>query len=185
MTTDGEVRAPSLPHLREAVAADVPAVVALVESAYRGESSRAGWTTEAHLLDGRRTNPDAVAEVIVSPSAQLLLMEDADGPVGCCVLEDHGSHWYFGTFAVRPTAQARGTGSALLAEAERRAMDAGAETLELAVIAQRLDLIAWYERRGFVRTGETRPFPYGDERFGQPRRDDLEFVVLAKPLRSS
>lgn len=171
--------------LREAAAGDASDVVALVESAYRGESSRAGWTTEAHLLDGRRTNVDAVAEVIGSPSAQLLVTEDADGPVGCCVLENHGSRWYFGMFAVRPTAQARGTGSALLAEGERRAAEAGATAMRLEVVNARLDLIAWYERRGYVRTGEARPFPYHDQRFGLPRRDDLEFVVLEKVLRSS
>lgn len=182
VTTDDDVRTPPWAQLRVARPDDVDAVAALVESAYRGESSRAGWTTEADLLAGRRTDATAVAEVVAVATAVILLAEDAAGLLGCCALEDRGEHWYFGMFAVRPTAQSRGGGSALLAEAERRATSAGARALRLEVVHARLDLIAWYERRGYVRTGETRPFPYGDERFGLPRRDDLHFVVLAKPL---
>lgn len=168
--------------LRDAGPADVDVVVALVQSAYRGESSRAGWTTEADLLDGRRTDAAAVSATVSAPSAQVILAEDAGVLLGCCTLEDRGDYWYFGTFAVRPTGQGQGTGSMLLTEAERRARAAGASVLELTVIRQRTDLIAWYERRGFARTGQTRPFPYDDERFGRPRRDDLAFVVLDKRL---
>lgn len=168
--------------LREATPADVEEVVALVQSAYRGEESRAGWTTEADLLDGQRTDAAALEAIVAAPSSQLLLAVDDEGLLGCCAVEDHGEHWYFGTFAVRPAGQARGTGSALLADAERRAGAAGASALELTVIHARVDLIAWYERRGYTRTGETRPFPYEDKRFGLPRRDDLHFVVLTKPL---
>ncbi|MGH3745023.1 MAG: GNAT family N-acetyltransferase [Mycobacteriales bacterium] len=173
--------------LRQAGPADVDTVVALVQSAYRGEASRAGWTTEAHLLDGQRTDATALADLLAAPASQLLLAVEDGTILGCFALEERGARWYFGTFAVRPAGQARGTGSALLAEAERLARTAGAVALELTVIHARTDLIAWYERRGYARTGETRPFPYGDERFGRPRRDDLEFVVLEKalPVRSS
>jgi GNAT superfamily N-acetyltransferase len=90
---------------------------------------------------------------------------------------------YFGMFAVRPNLQSAGIGSAVLAEAERYARDVWcADRLEMYVIAQRAELIAWYARRGYRATGATRPFPYGDERFGQPRRPDLAFTVLSKPL---
>lgn len=164
---------------------DVEDVVALVQSAYRGESSRTGWTTEADLLDGQRIDAAALAAVVADPASQVLLAVDGAEILGCCAVEDRGDLWYFGTFAVRPAGQARGTGSALLAEAERRATASGATALELTVIHAREDLIAWYERRGYVRTGETRPFPYEDERFGVPRRDDLVFVVLEKQLRGS
>jgi GNAT superfamily N-acetyltransferase len=85
-------------------------------------------------------------------------------------------------FAVSPAAQGGGIGTALLAAAERRAAAAGVERMTLTVIKQRLDLIPWYERRGYLRTGHEQPFPYGDERFGRPRRDDLAFVELAKAL---
>lgn len=104
----------------------------------------------------------------------------------CCQVDrrDDGVA-YFGMFAVRPDTQGGGVGGELLAEAERYAREEyGATRLEMTVISQRSELIAWYERRGYRRTGETRAFPYGDERFGIPRRDDLHFVVLAKPLVS-
>jgi ribosomal protein S18 acetylase RimI-like enzyme len=175
-------------HLRVAESGDVEAVVALVESAYRGEVSRAGWTTEADLLGGRRTDADAVADIIGGGSV-LLLAEDADGAlVGCCQLEPVANErgpdaCYFGLFAVDPQRQGGGIGDQLLAWAEQTAQDRlGASVMEMTVIAQRDELIAWYERRGYAQTGETRPFHYGDERFGIPRRDDLYFVVLAKEL---
>jgi len=104
--------------------------------------------------------------------------------VGCVVLEprDDGSV-YLGTFAVAPTEQGAGSGRAILDEATRLARDEWhADRIEMTVIRQRDDLIAWYERNGFTRTGATAPFPYGDERFGLPRRDDLEFVILAKAI---
>ncbi|MBX6389353.1 MAG: GNAT family N-acetyltransferase [Frankia sp.] len=171
---------------RVATLADVPAVLALVESAYRGESSQAGWTTEADILDGQRTDAAAIEEIVRGQDSLVLVVDDAApgaGVAACCQLERRGSACYFGMFAVRPTGQARGLGSALLAEAERYARERwGATRMEMYVISLRSDLIAWYERRGYHRTGETAPFPYGDERFGLPRRDDLEFAVLAKPL---
>lgn len=155
---------------------DVAAVVSLVESAYRGEASRAGWTTEADLVDGGRTSPREVRQLVVTGSTLLAVGHDG-GLLGCCQLERPG---YFGMFAVRPTSQGAGVGSALLAEAERRAKAWGAGVLELTVISLRIDMIAWYERRGYVRTGEERPFPDGG--VSRPRRDDLLLAVLAKPL---
>ncbi|WP_432507106.1 GNAT family N-acetyltransferase [Kineococcus arenarius] len=175
------------PRFREAGPADVSAVVALVESAYRGESSRAGWTTEADLLDGRRTDEEGVAAIVADPDAVLLLAErPAGGPadarlLGCCELRRTGDAAYFGTFAVRPVLQGGGIGASLLARADAEAVRRwGSAALEMTVIAQRADLIAWYERRGFTATGQRRPFPHGDERFGVPKRDDLEFLVLRR-----
>jgi ribosomal protein S18 acetylase RimI-like enzyme len=169
---------------RYADAGDIPAVVELVESAYRGDSSRAGWTTEADLLDGQRTDADAVAEIVASPSRVLLVAEAEGVLAGCCQLEKRlPAVAYFGMFSVRPTAQGRGWGRAILAEAERLARNEwAATTMVLTVLNLRRDLIAWYERRGYQLTGESRPFPYGNERFGIPRRPDLSFVVLEKPL---
>jgi ribosomal protein S18 acetylase RimI-like enzyme len=175
---------------RPATVHDVSAVVDLVESAYRGESSRAGWTTEADLLDGIRTDAPRVEAVIADPRSVLLLAlpqgygaADEDPIVACCHLRDDGGRAYFGLFAVRPDAQGGGIGRAMIAEAQRLAMAQwGAAEMWMTVIGQRLDLIAWYQRLGFELTGETQPFPYGDERFGRPRRPDLAFAVLTKAL---
>jgi ribosomal protein S18 acetylase RimI-like enzyme len=166
---------------------DVQAIVGLVESAYRGEASRAGWTTEADLLDGQRTDALAVGEIVAARGrGRLVLVAESDGRlVGCCQLERRPpGEAYFGMFSVRPGAQGQGWGGQILAEAERLAReDFGAASMIMTVLAQRRDLIAWYERRGYRRTGDSKPFPYGDERFGIPRRPDLSFVVLARRLR--
>ncbi|MDT0473110.1 GNAT family N-acetyltransferase [Streptomyces sp. DSM 41014] len=168
---------------RDATDADVDALVALIESAYRGDSSRAGWTTEADLLQGQRTDPQGVLAVIESPDSRLLVVERDGRLVACCQLEHRGEHAYFGMFAVSPALQGAGLGKIIIVEAERAARESwGAREMHMTVISVRDDLIAWYERRGYRRTGRTTPFPYGDERFGIPLRDDLRFELLIKEL---
>lgn len=173
---------------RHATSADVAPIVHLVESAYRGDASRAGWTTEADLLDGQRTDAAAVAEMLRPPGSVILLAEENGGQlVGCCRIERRPrAEAYFGMFSVQPARQGGGVGRQVLAEAERIARDEWAATaMVMTVIAQRDELIAWYERRGYSRTGQTEPFPYGNERYGKPRRPDLVFAVLRKPLAPS
>ncbi|MET9877467.1 GNAT family N-acetyltransferase [Actinacidiphila glaucinigra] len=171
------------PVFRTATREDVPALVALIESAYRGESSRTGWTTEADLLEGQRTDPAGVAAVVEGERSLILAVESDGAVVACCQLENRGGHAYFGMFAVRPALQGGGLGKLVLAEAERRAREGwAADEMHMTVITQRADLIAWYVRRGYVRTGRTSPFPYGDARFGLPTRDDLAFELLVKKL---
>ena len=168
---------------RAATAADAPALVALVNSAYRGESSRAGWTTEADLLGGLRIDVERLTEQIAAPGSVILLHERDHLPVACVHLERTGEDCYLGLLTVRPTMQGTGFGRRLLEAAERWAMAHwSSRSMHMTVIVQRLELIAWYERRGYMRTGERKPFPYGDERFGLPRRADLEFEVLCKRL---
>jgi GNAT superfamily N-acetyltransferase len=169
---------------READEADLAAVDALVQSAFRGDTSRRGWTTEADLLDGQRTDPEALADIIASENGALLLAEDDGEIAACCHLERRADATaYLGMLSVSPVRQAGGFGRALLDEAERRAGAFGAVRMRMTVIRQRTELVEWYERRGYHRTGETQPFPYGDERFGLPKVDDLEFVVLEKALK--
>lgn len=168
---------------RPARLSDVPALVDLVESAYRGERSRVGWTTEADLLDGQRTDAEMIGASIDDPCSVVITAEAGGVPVACCHLERREGYAYFGMFAVAPARQGDGLGRAVLAEAERFARDEwGAGELRMTVITQREELIAWYVRRGYTRTGEMSPFPYGDERFGVPLRDDLAFETLVKKL---
>lgn len=169
--------------LRVAEPRDVDAIVALVESAYRGDASRAGWTTEADLLGGRRTGADEVAPLV--DAGALLVVEREGAPIASVLVRSETpERAYLGMLTVRPTAQASGLGSALLAAAEAHARDVlGARTLRMTVISVRAELLGWYARRGYALTGERAPFPYGDPRFGEPKRDDLEFVVLEKALR--
>lgn len=168
--------------------ADLDAVAALVNSGYRGDSSRLGWTTEADYLGGQRTDVATLrADLAGKPAASLLLLRDVeDGPLlGSVWLEPATADvWYLGMLTVRPDLQDRKLGRCLLAEAERFAVARGARRVRMSVINIRDTLIAWYERRGYRRTGETENFPYGDERFGQPLRDDLCFVVMEKDLPS-
>jgi ribosomal protein S18 acetylase RimI-like enzyme len=171
-------------NVRPAGSSDLAAILDLVESAYRGDSSRSGWTTEADLLDGQRTDLAQLREILTDPDSILLVTGTAASIHGCCHLQHRGSALaYFGMFAVRPETQGSGLGRRLLDHAEQVAADRWqAAAVEMTVIGQRSDLIAWYERCGYQRTGERRPFPYGDTRFGLPKRDDLYFAVLVKQL---
>jgi ribosomal protein S18 acetylase RimI-like enzyme len=165
---------------------ELPAIAALVNSAYRGESSRQGWTTEADYLGGQRTDAQTLAsDLTANPQAVVMTLRDEPGGplLGCVWLEPtEGGAWYLGMLTVRPDRQDRQLGRTMLAAAEAHVRELGAQRLRMTVIQIRDALIAWYERRGYARTGETRPFPYADLRFGQPARDDLEFIVLEKAL---
>lgn len=170
-------------HFRDATLADVDALVVLVTSAYRGDASRVGWTTEADLLDGNRIDPDVLREDIVRSRSRVLVGE-RDGELLACahVAEENGAG-YFGMFSVRPNLQGGGIGKRLLDEAERVVREEWRlPAMRMTVIDIRDELIAFYERRGYRRTGIYKPFPHGDERFGLPKRDDLRFEVLEKLL---
>lgn len=161
--------------IRPAATEDIPELLDLVHSAYRGQG---GWTTEADLIDGGRTDAEELREL----RPDLLVAEQDGGLVGCCSLVPRAHRAHFGLFAVRPARQGTGVGSALLTAAEQRARDLGLQEVEMTVLSVRTELLAYYARRGYLPTGETRPFPYGVERNGLPRRDDLAFTVLAKVL---
>ncbi|KAG6009317.1 hypothetical protein E4U43_000016 [Claviceps pusilla] len=178
---------------RKAVPADAAAVQRLVKSAFRGESSRAGWTTEADLVADERIDVAGVAAKIQGPGiivvAHALAHAQADDGsgnalVGCCEIEAKANGiGYFGLFAVDPKRQAGGLGKQILARAEVMAREElGVRIMEMTVIWTRTELIAWYLRRGYVKTGRTAPFPYAHLYNGKALRDDLYFVVLEKKL---
>ena len=167
-----------------ATTADLPALHALVESAYRGDSARSGWTHEADLLGGQRTDLAALSEQIDDPAQTILVARDGTALAGCVAIADRGGGTaYIGLVTVDPERQASGLGRRLLTAAEEHAtLHFAADRAEMTVISLRSELIAWYQRRGYALTGETRPFPATDPRFGLPTRNDLGFVVMAKPL---
>ncbi len=168
---------------RYAQLSDIPAIVHLVESAYRGDASRAGWTTEADFLQGQRIDAQSVQADIENPDSVIVLAELNSSLLACCHLQKKQSACYFGMFSVDPTQQSHGIGKQLMTEAERIAkQDWHCTYMEMTVIDIRDALIDFYIRRGYLRTGKHLPFPYGDARFGIPMRDDLRFEILEKPL---
>lgn len=165
--------------------AEFPDVVRLVNAAYRGDGAKAGWTHEADYLAGQRTDLQMLTEDLKMPGARILGWRDAplDELMGCVLLEPAGAEvWLLGMLTVRPDLQDGGLGRRILEAAEGHAAELGARRVRMTVVGIRDSLIAWYGRRGYEATGERRPFPYHDARFGEPLRDDLDFVVLEKPL---
>ena len=171
-------------NIRIAQADDIEPLHALIESAYRGDSARHGWTHEADLLGGQRTDPQSLAAILAHPDQRILIAESEGQLQGCVQLSRvDGAVAYLGLLTVDPALQAGGLGKVLLSHGEAYARENWrSKVMEMTVIKQRTELIAYYERRGYVRTGEYRPFPHGDPRFGLPKTEALEFAVLRKPI---
>jgi len=160
---------------------DVPELNNLINSAYRGEESKKGWTTEAHLLDGLRIDEETLRSYFDNPNVILQKNTDDDGKItGSVYLEVRRPKLYIGMFSVSPLSQGNGVGRSLLASAEKIAPWMGCNTLTMTVISTRLELISWYERRGFKATGEMVPFHEGSK-FGVPKQP-IELIVMEKRL---
>ena len=160
---------------------DITALDKLVNSAYRGESSKKGWTTEADLLDGLRTNPDSLKQMISDRDAVIVKYNDEIGSLLACVyLKKKESKLYLGMLTVSPELQGKGIGKQLLAAAQTYAKENGCEKITMTVISVRSELIAWYERHGYKATGETEPFP-ADPKFGLPKIP-IHFIVMDKKI---
>lgn len=160
---------------------DIPVLTRLVNSAYRGESSKKGWTTEADLLGGLRTNETSLLEMFQKPGATILAARDEQGRLaGCVYLQQQTNQLYLGMLTVAPDIQAKGIGSQLLQAAENYAGNLHCSTIIMTVIDVRHELIDWYKRKGYQPTGETKPFPT-DPEFGIPKQP-LQFIVLEKAL---
>jgi ribosomal protein S18 acetylase RimI-like enzyme len=162
---------------------DAPALDILVNSAYRGESSKQGWTTEADLLDGTRTDATGIQEVIETPNTTVLKYVEQNSILGCVELRKDGSKLYLGMLSVKPSIQGKGIGKELLKASEVEAKNQNCTTIYMTVISIRKELIDWYVRHGFSLTGEKKPFSFNDPRFGQPKQE-LEFVVLEKSIKN-
>ena len=167
-----------------ATEADYPAIIDLANLAYRGTGESASWNVETGIIEGQRLTDSLLREDLArSPDAHLLTWRDQIGSplLGCVWLEPKaGGAWYLGLLAVQPQMQKQHLGRQLLTAAEIYAKEHGAHRIRMTVLSVRDALIAWYERRGYMLTGETQPYPYGDERFGTPLRDDLYFVMFEK-----
>ncbi|KAL7815211.1 acyl-CoA N-acyltransferase [Trichoderma gracile] len=179
--------------IRKATPNDLVPILTLVRSAYRGESSLRGWTSEATLVDDQRIDEKGLLAKINEPHGAVLVAYDNNGNanengpgdiIACCeLLKQSDTLGYFGLFAVNPLRQAGGIGKFVLSAAEEYARSMwGLRELEMSVIWTRAELIAWYVRRGYTVTEKRKPFPYAELVGGKALRDDLYFVVLIKAL---
>lgn len=160
---------------------DAAALSQLVNSAYRGDSSRKGWTTEADLLDGSRTDARAIEDLIAREGTVLLKYTEGDSILGCVELNQQGSQLYLGMLTVKPDLQGKGIGKKLLVAAEAEARMRNCSKIFMTVISVRQELIDWYIRHGYHDTGKRKPFQVPDSRWGIPKTK-LEFAVLEKEL---
>jgi ribosomal protein S18 acetylase RimI-like enzyme len=168
-----------------ATAVDAKPLSDLINAAYRGAGGRRGWTHEAELISGERARSKDIAAMISDSSTTVLLRRGGDRSplLGCIAVEMNSTtDCTISMLAVAPEFQTAGLGRALLEDAEQFAAGKGATIAKITVVKQREALLAWYERRGYRRTGAHEAFPYGDDSVGTPLRDDLRFVVLEKRL---
>ncbi|UTN02301.1 GNAT family N-acetyltransferase [Flavobacterium bizetiae] len=160
---------------------DIPSLTTLINSAYRGETSKKGWTTEAHLLAGKRTTEEELEQIILDPKNTFLKYTENDKIIGSVLLVEKGDQLYVGMLTVSPELQNSGIGKKMLAEAEIHAKTVGLSTLSMTVVSVRSELIAWYKRHGYVETGEREPFPSSDIHINISDKP-LEFIFLEKRL---
>ena len=163
-------------------AADIAEVQALVNAAYRGDASRAGWTTEANLIAGtQRIDVASLQAMIESNNETVLLLRNNEGALeGCVYLQQQPQGMYLGMLSVWPQQQAQGTGKRLMQAAEDFTRSQQVQRIFMSVITGRTELIAWYNRRGYNDTGERKPFP-DNPVFGTPMQP-LEFMMLEKEI---
>ncbi len=160
---------------------EVPMLVKLINSAYRGISSKKGWTTEADLLDGVRVNDEMLRAMLHTPGAVILKYSNEKSETeGCVYLEQQGDKLYLGLLTVSPEIQAKGIGKILLQAAADHARQLQLKSICMTVISVRTELIAWYERHGYRKTGEVKPFP-ADHTLVIPKQP-LELLVMEKVL---
>ena len=151
----------------------------LINSAYRGESSKKGWTTETNILDGLRTTEEELSETILNPKNTVLKFTDNNQIIGCVLLVEKEQELYLGMLTVSPELQNSGVGKKLLQQAELHALELGLPKIIMTVISVRNELIAWYKRNGYEDTGVREPFPASDVHI-PISEEPLEFIVMEK-----
>lgn len=160
---------------------DIPQLLHLINSAYRGDEAKKGWTHEADLIEGTKRTDEASLKALIQKPGAVILKYGLDKKIaGCVYLEKKGSKLYLGMLSVSPAIQAQGIGKKLLKAADDYSKQNDCNAIEMAVISVRKELIAWYERNGYHQTSKREPFP-DDGKFGNPIRQ-LEFVYLEKQL---
>lgn len=167
--------------IRTASLKDISALVSMINSAYRATEGVQGWTHEATLLDGVRTDSEHLRELFERVDSVILLAVDEQKILGSVHLEKHDAVLYFGMLAVDPKLQSKGIGRFLVQAAKDHAFSLGCDRIRLTVISVRTELIEWYERHGFVQAGEVTPFPEGN-RFGNTRQP-LQLLAMEYPVR--
>lgn len=160
---------------------DVSSLTRLINSAYRGESSKKGWTTEANLLSGSRTNEAEIQQIITDPKHTMLKFTEKDSILACVLLIEKETKLYLGMLTVSPELQNSGIGKKLLAAAELHAQKLGLNRIVMTVISIRKELIDWYKRHGYEDTGEREAFPVSDIHI-PIIEEQLDFMVLEKRL---
>jgi ribosomal protein S18 acetylase RimI-like enzyme len=160
---------------------DVTALEKLINSAYRGETSKQGWTTEANLLEGKRITEDELIEIIENKDNTMLKFTESNVIIGCVLLVNKGRKLYLGMLTVSPELQNSGVGKKLLQEAEAHALALNLPKIVMTVISIREELIAWYKRHGYQDTGVREPFPLNDTD-AIIASHPLEFIVMEKIL---
>ncbi|CAM3506302.1 GNAT family N-acetyltransferase [Flavobacterium chungbukense] len=167
--------------ITKALLEDIPALTTLINSAYRGETSKKGWTTEAHLLEGKRTNEQEITEIFLDPKNTILKFTENDKIIGSVLLVEKGPQLYLGMLTVSPELQNSGIGKKLLAEAENHAKTLGLSSIIMTVISVREELIAWYKRHGYADTGGREAFPESEIHV-TVSDEPLEFRYMEKLL---
>ncbi|MBF7093403.1 GNAT family N-acetyltransferase [Flavobacterium sp. ALJ2] len=167
--------------ITKATLQDIPALNILINSAYRGESSKKGWTTEAHLLEGKRTTEEELTETIEDKKNTILKFTENNQIIGCVLLVEKEDKLYLGMLTVSPVLQNSGIGKKLLHQAEIHAKELGLPRIVMTVISVREELVAWYKRNGYVDTGVREPFPASDVHVTVVE-EPLEFIVLEKKI---
>lgn len=160
---------------------DAEAIAVLVNSAYRGEYAKQGWTTEANFVDGTRTDAAMLKDIMNAPDTTILKYERDGNIISCVELKEVDGRLYLGMLTVEPKIQGGGIGKEMLNASEDLGRMRGCKSVFMRVVTKRTELIAWYERHGYKDTGERIPFKFTDPRMGQAK-EPLEFLMMEKQL---